>query len=202
MFHVKRVIGLLVLLVVGNVGFGIDFQFDTVGSFVFVQSDNNPTDAKLILQKNGKADMNDNTDVGFTNPIVQENRNPGSIDWQLTRVRLDHLDGYRSPWIEGYCSRQSVRAGEQLEIMVSTDPPSPFKLEIFRTGYYDGAGARLVETIEGLQGTIQSTPEPNERRLIECEWEPSVTLTIPEDWVSGVALLRVCLCLLARTTRL
>ena len=188
MFHVKRVIGLLVLLVVGNVGFGIDFQFDTVGSFVLVQSDNNPTDTKLILQKNGKADMNDHTDVGFTNPIVQENRNPGSIDWQLTRVRLDHLDGYRSPWIEGYCSRQSVRAGEQLEIMVSTDPPSPFKLEIFRTGYYDGAGARLVETIEGLQGTIQSTPEPNERRLIECEWEPSVTLTIPEDWVSGVYL--------------
>ena len=93
MFHVKRVIGLLVLLVVGNVGFGIDFQFDAVGSFVLVQSDNNPTDAKLILQKNGKADMNDNTDVGFTNPIVQENRKPGSIDWQLTRVRLDHLDG-------------------------------------------------------------------------------------------------------------
>ena len=191
MFHVKRVIGLLVLLVVGNVGFGIDFQFDIVGSFVLVQSDNNPTDTKLILQKNGKADMNDNTDVGFTNPIVQENRNPGSIDWQLTRVRLDHLDGYRSPWIEGYCSRQSVRAGEQLEIMVSTDPPSPFKLEIFRTGYYDGAGARLVETIEGLQGTIQPTPEPNERRLIECEWEPSVALTIPEDWVSGVYLGRL-----------
>ena len=54
MFHVKRVIGLLVLLVVGNVGFGIDFQFDTVGSFVLVQSDNNPTDTKVNFTEKWK----------------------------------------------------------------------------------------------------------------------------------------------------
>ncbi len=45
------------------------------------------------------------------NLVVTENRKPGATDWQLTRVRADG-DGFRSPWIEGYCSKQSVRAGE------------------------------------------------------------------------------------------
>jgi hypothetical protein len=31
--------------------------------------------------------------------IQDENQKPGSLDWQLTRVRRDN-DGIRSPWIE------------------------------------------------------------------------------------------------------
>jgi hypothetical protein len=46
--------------------------------------------------------------------------------------------------IEGYCSRQSVKAGESLDIFVSTQPSARFKIEIFRTGYYGGKGARLM----------------------------------------------------------
>src|SRR5438046_543654 len=62
------------------------------------------------------------------NPIQQENRKPGSLDWQLTRVRLDKRDGFRSPWVEGYCSQQSVQAGDTLQLMVSTTPPARFKI--------------------------------------------------------------------------
>ena len=47
------------------------------------------------------------------NPIVEENLHEGSTDWQLTRVRADR-DGFRSPWIEGYCSKQSVAPGEPI----------------------------------------------------------------------------------------
>src|SRR4051812_43823370 len=50
--------------------------------------------------------------------IAEENRKAGALDWQLTRVRAD-AGGFRSPWIEGYCSKQSVKAGESLDIMVS-----------------------------------------------------------------------------------
>ncbi len=71
--------------------------------------------------------------------VVEENHKPGA-DWQLTRVRADG-DGFRSPWIEGYCSKQSVAAGESIDIMVSTDPPRPFTIEVFRMGYYGGRGA-------------------------------------------------------------
>ena len=58
--------------------------------------------------------------------IADENRKPGATDWQLTRVRVD-ASQYRSPWVEGYCSKQSVRAGESIDIMVSTDPALPFR---------------------------------------------------------------------------
>ena len=70
--------------------------------------------------------------------IVEENAKPGADDWQLTRVKLDTRDGMRCSAIEGYCSRQSVKAGDALDIYVSTSPVSRFKLEIFRTGYYGG----------------------------------------------------------------
>jgi hypothetical protein len=70
--------------------------------------------------------------------IQRENQRPGD-DWQLTRVRLDRADGrtgVRSRWIEGYCSHQSIEAGQRLDVMVSTDPARAFTLEVFRMGYY------------------------------------------------------------------
>src|SRR5262245_38765803 len=54
--------------------------------------------------------------------VADENSKPGTFDWQLTRVRLDKLTGIRTSVIEGYCSRQSVLAGESLDIFVSTNP--------------------------------------------------------------------------------
>lgn len=123
--------------------------------------------------------------------IRKENEKEGSLDWQLTRVRLDAREGIRCPWIEGYCSKQSVRQGESIEIMVSTNPAERFKIEIFRTGYYGGRGARLMTELGPFQGRTQPTPEPGEKRLIECRWEPATELQIPEDWPSGVYLGRL-----------
>ena len=64
------------------------------------------------------------------------------------------LPNGRCPWIEGYCSMNSVRAGEKLQVMVSTNPASAFKLEIFRTGYYNGDGGRLMQTFDTLEGKL------------------------------------------------
>lgn len=123
--------------------------------------------------------------------ITKENAKPGATDWQLTRVRLDEARGFRSSDIEGYCSRQSVAAGEQLDIMVSTREPVDFKIEIFRTGYYGGAGARLMTTLGPFPGRPQPVPEKGDKDLHECRWEPSTSITIPEDWPSGVYLGRL-----------
>ncbi len=127
-----------------------------------------------------------------SNAIQIENAKPGADDWQLTRVRLDKSLGFRSPWIEGYCSKQSVAAGDKLEIMVSTNPPRQFQVEIFRTGYYGGRGARLMKTFGPLPGRTQPTPAAQgDRRLVECRWQPDVTFDIPSDWTSGVYLGRL-----------
>lgn len=122
--------------------------------------------------------------------IAKENQQPGA-DFQLTRVRQDPTRKFRSSVIEGYCSRQSLSAGDSMELYISTDPPSPFKIELFRMGYYGGAGARLMKTIGPLQGITQPTPELGAQRLRECQWQASTTLTIPSDWTSGVYLGRL-----------
>ncbi|WP_435010490.1 N,N-dimethylformamidase beta subunit family domain-containing protein [Tundrisphaera lichenicola] len=122
--------------------------------------------------------------------IRSENLKPGSTDWQLTRVRAD-ANLYRTPWIEGYCSKQSVRAGESLDIMISTDPARRFQIEIFRMGYYGGKGARLVATLGPFDGQAQPTPAPGLKDLHECHWKATTSLIIPDDWPSGVYLGRL-----------
>src|SRR5690242_9227658 len=72
--------------------------------------------------------------------IRAENEKPGTTDWLLKNTRVDPRTKYRCPWIEGYCSACSVRAGETLAIMVSTNPPSPFVLDVYRLGFYQGKG--------------------------------------------------------------
>lgn len=125
-----------------------------------------------------------------SNPIVLENQKPGAADWQLTRVRVDG-GAFRSPWIEGYCSKQSVQAGESIDIMVSTRPARAFRVEFFRMGYYGGRGTRLMKTVDSVPGVIQPDPEIGPKNLHECRWKPSLQLTIPDDWLSGVYLGRL-----------
>src|SRR5687767_11962341 len=112
--------------------------------------------------------------------IRQENQREGARDWQLTRIHVDSQSGYRSPRIEGYCSRQSVRVGDRLDIMVSTRPAARFQIEIFRTGYYGARGARLMSVLGPFQGLEQPDPPVGENRLRECRWQASATVTIPE----------------------
>ena len=72
--------------------------------------------------------------------IAAENQQTGTTDWQLTRVRVNK-GNFRTSLIEGYCSHQSLSAGEKLRIFVSTDPTRNFRLDIYRMGYYGGSGA-------------------------------------------------------------
>ena len=126
--------------------------------------------------------------------IQQENQRVGADDWQLTRVRVDLRSGrkdFRAFYVEGYCSKQSVAAGESIDIMVSTNPPSRFTLEVFRTGYYGGRGARLMTKLGPFTGKTQPDPEVGPKRVRECRWEASTTVKIPGDWPSGVYLGRL-----------
>jgi hypothetical protein len=121
--------------------------------------------------------------------IELENQKPGDRDWQLTRVRINEGQ-FRTSLIEGYCSHQSIEAGETLQLFVSTQPAREFTVELYRMGYYGGAGARKVLELGPLRGKTQSVPEiqGDDQRLRECQWEPSASIEIPRDWVSGVYL--------------
>lgn len=106
----------------------------------------------------------------------------------LTNPRIDIASKYRCPWIEGFCSHTSIRAGETLTIYVSTDPASPFALDVYRLGWYGGAGGRLVRSYEAIPGGVQPEPAVGPKRVRDCQWMPSLSFRIPRDWLSGVYL--------------
>jgi hypothetical protein len=120
--------------------------------------------------------------------IRRENDHPGTRDWMTSNVRIDPRTRYRSPWIEGFVSRTSVKPGESLTFHVSTNPPSTFLIEIYRLGYYQGHGGRLLLRAGPFRGEAQPEPPIGPKRLRECVWADSTTITIPADWTSGVYL--------------
>jgi hypothetical protein len=120
--------------------------------------------------------------------IPRENELPGTRDWMTTKVAVDPKTRYRSPWIEGFASRTSVRPGESITLYVSTNPPSSFRVQIYRLGYYQGHGGRLVMELAPIKGSVQPDPPIGENRLRECAWAPCAEITIPSDWTSGVYL--------------
>ncbi len=120
--------------------------------------------------------------------IKAENDREGTLDWQLTYTRVDPKTKWRSTMIEGYVSAASVAAGDKLSFCVSTDPPSPFVIDLYRLGYYQGKGGRFVQHLGPFDGKAQPTPPVGEGRVRECRWEACTTIDIPKDWVSGVYL--------------
>jgi hypothetical protein len=128
------------------------------------------------------------TTAGEKNSVRRENQNTGAQEWLLTNPRIDPGSKYRCPWIEGYCSRTSVQAGERLSLFVSTNPESDFSVEIYRMGYYGGAGGRLVRKLGPFRGRTQPDPATGRNRLRECRWEACTTLKITPNWPSGVYL--------------
>ncbi|HEY1783953.1 MAG TPA: N,N-dimethylformamidase beta subunit family domain-containing protein [Pirellulales bacterium] len=127
-------------------------------------------------------------DAPASNRVIEENQRPGTRDWMLGKTQIEPKSRYRSPWIEGYCSATSVSAGDTVRFYVSTDPPSPFTLEIFRTGYYGGDGGRSMKHLGEFAGTAQAEPAVGAKRLRDCQWQPCGELRIPDDWLSGVYL--------------
>ncbi|MEO7753404.1 MAG: hypothetical protein ABIS35_08325, partial [Terracoccus sp.] len=94
--------------------------------------------------------------VAADNPVVVENRLPGTTSWQMgapgTAVSND-----ATGQIKGYASATSVNKGGQIDLMVSVSPSQSFTADVYRTGYYGGTGGRLVFQTGAIQGTKQRT---------------------------------------------
>ncbi|MGD9998944.1 MAG: N,N-dimethylformamidase beta subunit family domain-containing protein, partial [Ilumatobacteraceae bacterium] len=119
-----------------------------------------------------------------SNPITNENALLGSYGWYKVFSNQSQLGE-----IEGYASATSVRPGQQISFHVSTAPAASYRIEIYRIGYYGGRGSRLMATLPGsgtLAGSPQPIPSPDPATgRISPSWPAAVTLTVPDDWVSG-----------------
>src|SRR6476659_7312661 len=121
--------------------------------------------------------------------IQLENARPGTADWKLTNPA-------ESGEIEGYASLTSVQRGREIKFFVNTTEAA-YSIEVYRMGWYGGAGARRVIGPVDRLGTRQRIPEPDpETGLIECEWtDPYLVATVnpadPADWLSGIYLAKL-----------
>ena len=120
------------------------------------------------------------------NPIQIENSKAGTPGWN------DFSADLAPDTLSGFGSKISVNHGDSLDFYVTTTAPS-FKIDIFRTGYYGGVGARLITSLGSFPGVHQAVPAPDPiTGLISCSnWTKTTTLTIPSDWVTGVYLAKL-----------
>jgi hypothetical protein len=120
-----------------------------------------------------------------TNPIQAENTCPGTTSWNQ-----DRPFGPTSA-IEGYANPISVDKGQQVQLYVSTTART-FAYQVFRLGWYQGNGARLMLTSALNPGVYQSAPsvDPTTHLLI-THWIDPVALAIPTTWVSGIYVVKL-----------
>ncbi len=88
--------------------------------------------------------------------------------------------------IYAYASHVSVNKGESISFHVSSKAPT-FKLQLYRIGWYNGDGARLMRTVNDLIGTEYPIPAPDPSTgVLELDWPAAYTFSVPSSWVSGI----------------
>lgn len=118
-----------------------------------------------------------------TNPIVLENQQPGTTQWQLSQSADDVVKQ-----IKGYASATSVNKGSAITFYVTVTPAQNYTIDIYRLGWYQGVGGRFMLRVGPLFGITQAPCPVTDivTGLVECTWIPSTTFTIPATWTTGV----------------
>ena len=122
------------------------------------------------------------------NAIVLENCYPGNNPWNVRNTATISAGG-----IEGFATAQSINRGDSVDLKVNSADGSTFRVEIYRTGYYGGAGARLFSVVTGVPGAAQPACASDATTgLVDCSnWRTSVTLTTTQNWPTGVYAIRL-----------
>jgi hypothetical protein len=117
------------------------------------------------------------------NAIVAENCQAGNDGWQPTHHSED---------VEIYAASDSVKTGDSLDFFVDTSL-SAVNILIYRMGYYDGMGGRLIHTASDVTGIKQpDCARAEDTGLRTCStWKSTYSLPIPDDWASGVYLAQI-----------
>ena len=122
----------------------------------------------------------------MANDIVLENEKPGNpeSEWGLPNGA--------SSSIQGFSTNISTDLGGAVDFKINTDAAS-YRIEIYRLGYYDGDGARLVGTIQHEGATNQPAPiiDPSRATVDAGNWAVTDSWTLPSDAVSGVYIAKL-----------
>ncbi|MDP9237801.1 MAG: hypothetical protein M3P30_10500 [Chloroflexota bacterium] len=130
--------------------------------------------------------------------IARENAKPAATDWHIDRPALNGE-------IEAYAGEVSLQAGETLDLYVSTKiAGAKYEADVYRMGWYGGAGARNVRSIKNIDGENQGRWDPlrglqdcksckvdADTLLVEANWKRSLQIKVDKDWISGYYLVKL-----------
>lgn len=122
------------------------------------------------------------------NAVVTENALPGSPSSQWD------ISGAGDLSIQGFATDISVNRGQTIYFKINTDA-SAYVIDIYRLGYYQGNGARLVGTgtITAMLPQVQPPPLTDPvTGLIDCgNWSESAHWDVPAAAVSGIYIAKL-----------
>ena len=121
------------------------------------------------------------------NPIVTENALPGNpaSEWDIS--------GAGDLSIQGFATAMGVNKGNTINFKVTAPADVPYTINIYRIGYYQGNGARLIINL----GTFTGISQPpciydNITGLVDCgNWTAQAVWNVPSTAVSGMYIARV-----------
>ena len=120
-------------------------------------------------------------DTPVVNEVACENTKTGnpSTEWNIT--------GSGSASIQGFATDISVNRGSTIGFKVKTTSAS-YRLDIYRMGFYGGAGARKVATVNVATATTQPACRTEASTgLYDCgNWTQTASWAVPATAVSGI----------------
>ncbi len=117
------------------------------------------------------------------NPIACENTETGTDPavWDIT--------GAGSPNIQGFATQMSVDVGQTIDFKIDS-VASSYTIDIYRTGWYGGDGARFVASVVPSATLPQTQPpcltDPTTQNYDCGNWGVSASWAVPATAVSGV----------------
>jgi hypothetical protein len=117
------------------------------------------------------------------NPVQRENSLPGTPGWEIPPSA--------GTVIAGYASEASVSPGQSFQLHVDAPAGSRYRILVYRLGWYQGIGGRLIMCLPGCQSSSPAvaqppptTPDPVSG-LFYAPWAVTDTVPIPPNDVSG-----------------
>jgi hypothetical protein len=143
----------------------------------------------LVLSGCGGSRRNDTSSTASAisstaaDPVQRENSRPGTPGWEIPAGA--------GTVITGYASETSVAPGQWFHLHVAAPPGSRYRVLLYRLGWYQGIGARLVMCLPGCRSSQTAIAQPPPTKpasvtgLFRDSWLVTDRAEIPPDAVSG-----------------
>jgi hypothetical protein len=137
--------------------------------------------------------------------VARENAHPGNPKWRAKVIQGFAGNGQiqrplstdprlikKLPPVSGWFDQTSVTCGEHVGLRLS-GRGKPIVVELYRTGFYHGAGARLIWSTTTApipyRSQVNITPDPT--HTISTPWPTSVSIPITGDFPPGQYLAKI-----------